>query len=44
MELRDLRDSLAVAEEGSISGVAERLGIEQPPLSRLIRTMERDLN
>ena len=44
MELRQLRCFLVVAETGHITGAAERLGMQQPPLSRLIRTMERELD
>ncbi|EHH68158.1 LysR family transcriptional regulator [Gluconobacter morbifer] len=43
IELRHLRAVIAIAEEHTLTRAAARLGIQQPPLTRLLRALENEL-
>lgn len=43
LELRRLQAFVAIAEEGHITRAAQRLGMQQPPLTRLLQGLESDL-
>jgi LysR family nitrogen assimilation transcriptional regulator len=42
MELKQLESFVAIAEAGTLSGAAQRLGLTQPILSRQIRALEQE--
>ena len=43
MDIRDLKNFLAIAEEGNITAAASRLHMAQPPLSRQMKDLEERL-
>ena len=43
LELRQLRAFVAIAEEGYITRAAQRLGMQQPPLTRMLQSLEAEL-
>ena len=43
MKLNQLRDMVAIVQQGSLRAAARHLDLAQPALTRSIRTLERDL-
>lgn len=43
LEIRQLKAFVAIAEEGYITRAAERLGMQQPPLTRMLQSLEAEL-
>src|SRR5205085_10272385 len=43
MELRSIEYFVRIADEGSITGAAEKLGVAQPALTRRIKLLEEEL-
>src|ERR1051325_8796013 len=43
LQLRHLQAFVAVAEEGTFTAASRRLNISQPPLSRYVQQLEREL-
>ncbi|MDY6335147.1 MAG: LysR family transcriptional regulator, partial [Lachnospiraceae bacterium] len=43
MELQQLREFCAVADEGTISAAARRLSMTQPPLSLKMKQLEEEI-
>jgi DNA-binding transcriptional LysR family regulator len=44
VKLSQIRDFVAVMENGSVAGAARSLGVSQPSVSKSIRSLERDLD
>ena len=44
MDLKHLHYFIIAAEEGHITKAAERIGIQQPPLTQRIKAIERELD
>lgn len=44
MDIHKLRAFVAVVEESNISHAAVRLNMQQPPLTRIIKSLEEELN
>src|SRR5688572_7917087 len=43
VDLRRLRAFVATVEEANVTRAADRLGMQQPPLTRLLRALETEL-
>ncbi|KAF1011615.1 MAG: HTH-type transcriptional regulator BenM [Pseudomonas fluorescens] len=43
LELRQLKAFMAIAEEGNLTRAAQRLNMQQPPLTRLLQSLETEL-
>ncbi|MGY2290064.1 LysR family transcriptional regulator [Pseudomonas sp. SDO528_S397] len=43
LEIRQLKAFVTIAEEGNLTRAADRLGMQQPPLTRLLQSLETEL-